>query len=583
MNQSEKAVHQRVQQWLSGPYDDDSKSEIRRLQEHQKSELADAFYRDLSFGTGGMRGVMGIGTNRMNVYTVRFASQGLANYLLEMPVNDRHRVFIGYDVRHNSRAFAEECARTLAGNGIEALITSDICPTPLASFGCRFYHCSAAIMITASHNPPQYNGYKVYWSDGAQIVPPHDEGIIAKVRLIQSPDQVRIAPIEHPLIRWIGDAIDEVYLKELDRQHLLVLPENPSLKVIYTNLHGTGLRLIPAALHRQGFTHVRFVEAQKSYDGKFPFAPTPNPEDEKALALGTKQLMEEKADLLLANDPDADRLGAVVRCENEAHRLNGNQIACICLAYLASQLKAKGPLPANGAYIKTIVTSEMSRKIAEDYGIECFDVLTGFKYIAELMRIWEQSPEGKQFLFGAEESHGYLIGAFVRDKDGIAAACLLSEAAEMMKQQNRTLIDYLYDLYRIYGVHCQSLTTLAFADSLQGMEQMQALMQKLRKKPPVSIGGRPIVCREDYLERTSIDCQTKEAVPIALPISDVLRFWLSDGTKLVIRPSGTEPKVKIYAEVCDPPASSIEESLSACGKRLKEIVDAFKETLDKSC
>ena len=579
MNQPQISVLQRVHQWLTGSYDADAKSEIRHLQEHQPKELIDSFYRDLSFGTGGMRGMMGVGTNRMNVYTVRFATQGLANYLLALPAYEKRRVFIGYDVRMNSRLFAEECARVLAGNGIEALITSDICPTPLASFGCRFYRCSAAIMITASHNPPQYNGYKVFWSDGAQIVPPHDEGIISEVRLIQSPDLVKLSLIEHPLVRWIGDEIDTAYLKELDRQHLFALPKNPSLKLIYTNLHGTGLRLVPAALRRQGFTHVRVVKEQESLDGRFPFAPTPNPEDEAALALGTKQLMNESADLLLANDPDADRLGVVVRDQERAHRLNGNQIACICLAHLASQMKAKGNLPANGAYIKTIVTTEMSRKIAEDAGIQCFDVLTGFKYIAELMRIWEQSSEGKQFLFGAEESHGYLLGTFVRDKDGIAAACLISEAAEQLKQQNRTLIDYLYDLYRIYGVHRQSLSTLAFADSPQGMQQMQTLMQKLRNNAPSLIHGHAVICREDYLERTSIDSRTNQIRPISLPVSDVLRFWLDDGTKLVIRPSGTEPKVKIYAEVSEPPTLQVEESIVASDQRLKEIVDAFKQSL----
>ena len=569
----------RVQLWLNGPYDIASKEEIRRLQKTSPSELTDAFYRDLSFGTGGMRGIMGVGTNRMNIYTVRFATQGLANYLLKLPCELRHRVFIGYDTRINSRLFAEESARVLAGNDIEAFITAEICPTPLVSFGCRHYQCSAAIMITASHNPPQYNGYKVYWNDGAQIVPPQDLGIMDEVRSIQSPDSVRLSPLEHPLVHWIGNEIDEFYLKELDHQHLYALSQEPSLKLIYTNLHGTGLRLIPAALERQGFCNVRFVEAQKSLDGHFPSAPIPNPEEEQALALGTKQLLEEKADLLLATDPDADRLGVVIRDDEGCHRLNGHQIACICLAHLAKQLKAKNELPLNGAFVKTIVTTEMSRKIAEDYGIQCFDVLTGFKYIAELIHLWEESFDGRQFLFGAEESHGYLYSTSVRDKDGIAAACLISETAEMIKQQNRTLMDYLVDLYRIYGVHRQSLSNLVFADSPQGMSQMQSLMLHLRIKPPTFIDTHKVICREDYLERQSIDFQSNRTKLLSLPSSDVLRYWLDDDTKLVIRPSGTEPKIKIYAEVCAPPTHDIDQSIKVCDRRLKEIVTALRNSM----
>jgi phosphomannomutase len=569
-------VLERVESWLSGPYDESVKSEIRRLLSEKPVELTDAFYRDLSFGTGGMRGIMGIGTNRMNIYTVRAATQGLADYLLKQASERSHRVFIGYDVRMNSRLFAEEAARVLAGNGIPSLITEDICPTPLASFGCREYRCSAAIMITASHNPPQYNGYKVFWSDGAQVVLPHDEEIMAHVRRVLSPVQVFIASLQNPLIHWIGSDIDEAYLKRLDEARLSPQRQESSVQLIYTNLHGTGMRLVPKALNRWGFNRLTFVEAQKPYDGHFSAAPSPNPEEEKALSLGTEQLMKEKADLLLATDPDADRLGVVVRGSTKPERLNGNQIACICLDHIASILQGQNRLPKKASYIKTIVTSELTRKIAQHFGIQCFDVLTGFKYIAELIRLWEENDQN-EFLFGAEESHGYLVGTFVRDKDSISAACILSEAAERAKQQNRTLLDHLNDLYKKFGVHRQSLTTLAFADSPQGMEKMQSLMSALRKSPPTSIAGKLVACREDYLEKVSIDCKTKNTQPIALPVSDVLRFWLDDESKLVIRPSGTEPKVKIYAEVCDKPSSNLQESLKACDQRLKDLVDDFKK------
>ncbi|MBF8263179.1 MAG: pgcA [Parachlamydiales bacterium] len=562
-------VQERVQRWLNGPYDAEFKSQILRMEKEKPSDLVDAFYRDLSFGTGGMRGIMGVGTNRINIYTVRFATQGLANYLAKRPQELPLRVFIGYDVRIHSRLFADETARVLAGNGIEAFITEDICPTPLASFGCRHEKCSAAVMITASHNPPQYNGYKVFWSDGAQVVPPHDNGIIAEVRLVYSPDQVRLAPITHPLIHWVNGHIDEAYFCELDRLHYYRLHDNPSLKIIYTNLHGTGLRLIPRALQRRGFLPPRLVEQQQSLDGRFPFAVSPNPEEECALLLGTEQLMNEGADVLLATDPDADRLGVVVRDHSQAVRLNGHQIACLCLAHIASLMRARGELPPNAAFIKTIVTTEMARKIAEDFGIQCFDVLTGFKYIAELIREWETSKREQQFLFGAEESHGYLAGTFVRDKDAIGAACLLSEAAQWAKDQNRTLIDRLYDLYRTYGVHRQALFTLAFADSPQGMEKMQTVMTNLRQNPPTQILGRHVVRLDDYLKPHPLS---------SLPVSDVLSFWLDDQSKLVIRPSGTEPKIKIYAEVCDPPERQVDDSIARCDQRLNDLIKSLHES-----
>ena len=564
-------TQQRVQQWLDGPYDSSVKDEIRHLLNENPKELADAFYRDLSFGTGGMRGIMGIGTNRMNIYTVRTATQGLSNYLFKQN-SPNPRVFIGYDVRINSRLFAEESARVLAGNGIEAHITKEICPTPLASYACRLFHCSAAIMITASHNPVQYNGYKVFWSDGAQVVPPHDEGIIAQVKLIQSPDQIRLASIDHPLIQWIGNEIDQAYLNELAIDSH---PARSNLRLIYTNLHGTGLRLLPQALQRQGFTNIRLVKEQQSPDGRFPAAPSPNPEEEEAMVLGTKQLMAEKADLLLATDPDADRLGVVALHRGCPQRLNGNEIAALCLAHLASFLKSQGKIPARGAFIKTIVTSELTRKIAIGFGIQCHDVLTGFKYIAERIRQWENGYRQPQFLFGAEESHGYLANTFVRDKDAISAACLICQAAENAKKQNHTLIDRLYELFRIYGVHRQSLVTIKFPDSLQGMATIQSLMLWLRQNTPREFEGQTVIRLDDYLRQISIDRKTNQSSALPLPVSDVLGFWLEDQSKIVIRPSGTEPKIKIYLEVCAPPTALIEESIARCDQKLAHLAETI--------
>lgn len=566
------ASQERIQSWLSGPYDASVKSEILRLEKENPLDLADAFYRDLSFGTGGMRGIMGIGTNRMNIYTVRAATQGLSQYLLKT-TKPPCSVFIGYDVRLNSRLFAEETARTLAGNGITVHLTEKICPTPLASFGCRYLGCSAAVMITASHNPPQYNGYKVFWSDGAQVVFPHDEGIIAEVRKVIKPDQVRLAPLDSPLIHSVKDDIDEAYLHTLD--HPVFESTFPSLKIVYTNLHGTGLRLVPHALKRLGFRSIQLVKEQESLDGHFPSAPVPNPEEEAALHIGSKQLIEQKADLLLATDPDADRLGVVIRDQNRPVRLNGHQIACLSLFHIAATLHEKNKIPPSAAFIKTIVTTEMTRKIAEDFGIACFDVLTGFKYIGAKIREWETDNKPK-FVFGAEESHGYLLNANVRDKDAISAACLISEAAGLAKEQNRTLIDVLFDLYRKYGVHRQSLTTLAFSDSQEGMEKIERLMKNLRQNPPSSIQNRKVVRLDDYLQKISI---TTKISPIDLPLSDVLSFWLDDQSRLIIRPSGTEPKVKIYSEVCDLPTKSVEKSILDCDARLKEIVDDFKQLI----
>lgn len=549
------SIEERIENWLNGPYDPEVKAEIRRLMSIDPKSLNDAFFKDLSFGTGGLRGIMGIGTNRMNIYTVQMATQGLANYLKKQPGNE-HTVFIGYDVRRHSRRFAEETAKVFNGNGFRVLLSREVCPTPLVSFACRYYKCLSAVMITASHNPPQYNGYKAYWSDGCQVVPPHDEEIIKEVQKIKSPAQVMLGQ----KYEEVGSEIDEAYLAELKKLQMMPELSKQPLKIIYTNLHGTGIRLIPNALKCWGYTHLRFVEKQRPFDANFTFAPTPNPEEEKALQLGAEQLKEEGADLLIATDPDADRIGLV---SHDAH-FSGNQIACLCLDHICKTLTKKHAFPKNAAFLKTIVTTELFKKIAESFGGKCIDVLTGFKYIGEQIGIWEASFDAYQFLFGAEESYGYLFGTFVRDKDAISAACLIAEMAASAKSEGLSLRERLLQIYREYGIHRESLTSLSFTDSEAGMEQMTDLMKRLRKMPPQQIAEQSVVLLEDYLHGKD-----------NLPPSDVLRFWLSGESKLVIRPSGTEPKVKIYAEAVGQKG----EKLADVDLRLKKMVEVFQDEI----
>lgn len=565
----DQEIEKRIQRWLEGPFDPAMKEEIRRMQKSDPKQLSDAFFKDLAFGTGGMRGVMGVGTNRMNRYTIGAATQGLANYLKKQP-GKNHSVFIGYDVRHHSREFAEETARVLAGNGIRVYLAKEICPTPLTSFACRHFGCSAAVMITASHNPPEYNGYKVYWKDGAQVVPPHDVGIMKEAAKIQSPDQIKMGEsfIE------VGGELDGAYLAELKKLQLHPELSGSPLKILYSNLHGTGIRLVPKALKEWGYTHLSFVEKQKPLDGNFTYAHSPNPENEKALKLGMEQLKE---GIFIATDPDADRVGVVALDRGKPVRLTGNQTACLCLHHICTSLTTKGEFPPNAAFIKTIVTTELFKVIAESFGGKCIDVLTGFKYIGEKIGIWEKSFDSYQFIFGAEESYGSLFGTFVRDKDAISASCLVAETAALAMKQNLSLIDRLYQIYRKYGIHRESLTDLAFSETPEGMRQMESLMNHLRGNPPSHIDGQKIITIEDYQLRKATHLITGKTHSLDLPESDVLRFWLEDGSKFVIRPSGTEPKVKIYAEVMEKKNTDIDRAIASCDKRLIKLVAAFQK------
>ena len=569
-------LEESIQTWLKAPYDPETQTEIQKLQKEDPQRLKDSFYKTLTFGTGGIRELMGVGINSLNIYTIRMATQGLANYLKAQPTQKRHSVFIGYDSRHHSKEFAEETAKVLAGNDIEVFLFKELRPTPLVSFGCRYKKCSAAVMITASHNPPEYNGYKVYWDDGAQVLPPHDKGIIDEFLKIQKIEEVVLADsINNPLIQLVGEEIDKAYLDTMTKRATFSDDNHQhgkDLSIIYTNLHGTGLTITPQLFERWGFTQVSPVKEQSAFDGDFPHANPPNPEDTKVLAIGAKQMEEQKGDILIANDLDADRVGVMVMHKRKPTPLTGNQMACILLYHLLQKEQ-----PKNTAAVKTIVTSELFAEIGQGSHIAIFEVLTGFKYIAEKIREWESQPNGHTFLFGAEESYGYLLGTDVRDKDAPLASCLIAEAALHAKRENKTFIDLLHEIYQKFSIHREGLHSLKFSAGEEGMKQRNDVMEKLRKETPKQIGNTPIIAAEDYKTRKKIDLKTKQESPLALPESDVLRYWLDDGTKIVIRPSGTEPKVKLYVECVEKNTEDLEKQIASCDAKVQTYIDTVTQ------
>ena len=529
----ESVIEERVQYWLQANFDDATKKQIQNLLKTDQKALVDAFYANLSFGTGGLRGIMGVGPNRMNSYTVGWATQGLANYLKKQYGHTVElRVAIGYDSRNNSKAFAEEAAKVLAANDIRVFLFKDLRPTPLVSFACRYHKCHSAIMVTASHNPPLYNGYKVYWNDGAQVLPPHDIGIIEEVNRLHDPDDIKKLSEMDSRVVMMGKEVDDAYLEAILP---LKIGQDTSLRILYSSLHGTGITLMPQAFAQYGFQNVSTVEKQCIPDGNFPTCKRPNPEEKEALELGIEQMLKEGHDIFIATDPDADRVGVVVRHNNEAVILNGNQIACIGAYFIC----LKKRLVKNAAFVKTIVTTELFRQIVEEHGARCFDVLTGFKYIAEKIREWEET-KSYEYVFGGEESYGYLLGTHVRDKDAIVASCLLAEAASWAKEENKTLVDVLEDIYSQYGFYSEKLQSLDFEESREGRQAMQKRMYEFRNNPPIALAGEKVVSTTDLLN------------PGPLPKSDVLIWELASGTKIIIRPSGTEPKIKIYLLLKEP-------------------------------
>ena len=542
------AIQQKVNVWLSGNYDEATKEGIKKMQAENADELADAFYKNLEFGTGGLRGIMGIGTNRMNKYTVGMATQGYANYLNKC--FDKVSVAIAHDCRNNSRSFAEIAAGVFAANGIKVYLFEALRPTPELSYAIRTLGCQGGLVCTASHNPKEYNGYKAYWNDGSQLVPPHDKNVIAEVEKIAGVDDVKWSGGEAN-IEIIGSAMDEQYLQMIEG--LSVYPEvcraQHDLKIVYTPIHGTGILLVPAALKRFGFTNVTIVEEQATPDGNFPTVVYPNPEETEAMSIGLQKARALDADILLGTDPDADRVAIGVKDhKGEWVLLNGNQTAMIAFNYMIEARKAKGIAGPNDMVVKTIVTTNMIDKIAAANNVSCYNVLTGFKWIAELIR----EKEGKEnYIIGGEESFGLMIGDKVRDKDAISAVALCCEMAAYEKNKGRSLYDKLIDLYLQYGLYKEGLVNIT-KKGMNGAREIADMMEGYRSNPPQTIDGMPVVQLLDYQLQTGKNLQTGESWKINLPKSNVLQFLLGDGTSISARPSGTEPKIKFYFSVNAP-------------------------------
>lgn len=558
-----------VASWLNGPYDETTKQAIRQLQTDHPDELADAFYRNLEFGTGGLRGIMGVGTNRINQYTVGSATQGFSNYLNKTYTGQPISVAIAHDSRNNSRFFAETTAAVFAANGIKVYLFESLRPTPELSFAIRHLNCQAGVVCTASHNPKEYNGYKAYWNDGGQLVPPHDVNVIREVEAIQSIADVKFTGGEQN-IHLIGKEMDAAYIQMV--KSLSVYPEVISaqhdLKIVYTPIHGTGIMLVPEVLKQYGFTNVQVVEEQATPDGNFPTVHYPNPEESETMQIGLQKARELDADILLGTDPDADRVGIGVK-DNHGNwiLMNGNQTAVLAFSYMMEARKAKGIATPEDMVITTIVTTEMINRVAERNAVDCYNVLTGFKWIAEKIKELEGK---KQYVIGGEESFGLMIGSLIRDKDAVSAVALLCEMAAYEKSKGRTLFEKLIDLYIEYGFYYESLISIT-KKGMNGQKEIAEMMENYRKQPPQQLAGSPVVQLLDYQLQQSTHLLTGEKKPIALPKSNVLQFITADGSKISARPSGTEPKIKFYFSVNAPLKNK--EAYETVLEQLKSKID----------
>ena len=543
-----KACTEKAQQWLTPAYDAETQAEVKRMLENpDKTELIDSFYKDLEFGTGGLRGIMGAGTNRMNIYTVGAATQGLSNYLNKCFDGKKDiSVVVGHDCRNNSRKFAEISADIFSANGIKVYLFDDMRPTPETSFAIRHLGCQSGIIITASHNPKEYNGYKAYWNDGAQVLAPHDTGIIDEVNKVAVND-IKFEG-NKSLIQIIGKEIDDIYLNKVHTISIdpEVIKRQKDLKIVYTPIHGTGMMLIPQSLKLWGFENVHCVPEQMVKSGDFPTVVSPNPENAEALTLAIKLAKSIDADIVMASDPDADRVG--MACKNSKGEwvlVNGNQTCLIFLYYIIKNRIAMGKMKGNEFIVKTIVTTEVIRKIAEKNHIEMFDCYTGFKWIARLIRLNEGK---KQYIGGGEESYGFLAEDFVRDKDAVSACSLLAEICAWAKDQGKTLYDILMDIYVEYGFS-KEVTVNVVKPGKTGADEIKAIMDKLRTCPPKELGGSEVVLVKDYQTLKATD-NNGNVTPLDMPqTSNVLQFFTADHTKVSVRPSGTEPKIKFYMEV----------------------------------
>jgi len=535
----------KAQEWLDSPaIDDITKKQVKKLLANTDTkELINSFYKNLEFGTGGLRGIMGVGSNCMNKYTVGIATQGLANYLKKSLPASPISVAIAHDSRNNSRLFAEIAANIFSANGITVHLFPELRPTPLLSFAIRYLKCQSGIVITASHNPKEYNGYKAYWADGAQLVPPHDNNVIKEVNAITGFEQIKFEP-NLALIKSIGPEVEDAYYEEVNK----LIPKQDAIQrqknipIVYTSIHGAGITMVPECLKRLGFQNVLIVDEQKKPDGDFPTVPSPNPEEHSAMELGLKKAKVQNAEILMATDPDTDRVGIGIKDNNgEFFLLNGNQAFCLMMWFVLQNLKE-----TEGTYMaKTIVTSELVDEMAAHYKVECYNTLTGFKYIAELMGELEGK---KKFVAAGEESYGYMVGDFVRDKDAVSACAFFAALAAAAKDEGKTLYEWLLKMYTDFSFYKEGLVNLV-RKGAEGEQQIKDIMEKFRKNPPATIAGQKVMRILDYKISEEKDASTGKKKKIELPKSDVLQFYTAGGSKISVRPSGTEPKIKFYISV----------------------------------
>ena len=577
-NELIKQVTEKAEKWLSPAYDEETRIAVKALLDaDDKTELIESFYKDLEFGTGGLRGIMGVGSNRMNIYTVGAATQGLANYLkVAFADLEEISVVVGHDVRNNSRKFAEIVADIFSANGIKVYLFDSCRPTPEMSFAIRHFGCQSGVIITASHNPKEYNGYKAYWNDGAQMIAPHDVNTIKYVNEVTDVKDIKFAG-DPSKIQIIGEDVDKIFLEKVKGLSLSpeAIAKHHDMKIVYTPIHGTGLKLIPQALRNLGFTDIIGVPEQEVLSGDFPTVASPNPEEPSAMAMGVAKAKETGAEMVMASDPDADRIGLVIRDNNGEYVLiNGNQIVLIFLNYLMPRNAALGKLTGNEYVVKTIVTTETIKSIAEAQGIKMYDCFTGFKWIANVMR----ENEGKaRYLGGGEESYGFLAEDFVRDKDSVSAISLMAEIAAWAKDKGMNMTDMLIDIYMKYGFSREKGISLV-RKGKSGAEEIQAIMKQFRENPPKQLAGSDVTLMKDYQSLEATNVATGEKSKLDMPAtSNVLQYFTADGTKVSIRPSGTEPKIKFYLEVHDTLASAAD--YKATEQRADAKIEAIMKDL----
>ncbi len=566
-------VKAKAQVWLDGNYNDETKTAIKNMLESDENELIESFYRDLEFGTGGLRGIMGVGTNRMNIYTVGMATQGLCNYVLQSFAGETDlKAAIAYDCRNNGKLFAETIANIMTANGIKVYLFESLRPTPELSYAIRELGCKTGVVVTASHNPKEYNGYKAYWADGGQVIAPHDTNIIAEVQKITSVDEVKWEGKASD-ITLVGEELDAKYIAELKKVSLSseVVAKHADMGIVYTPIHGTGVELVPRILKEIGFKHIINVPEQDVVSGDFPTVKSPNPEESAALNMAIEKAKATGAELVMATDPDADRVGIAIKNEHgDFELLNGNQTGSFLIYYLVTKWQEKGLLQGKEYLVKTIVTTELIAEMAKDNNIPYYDVLTGFKFIADII---EKNFGKRTFIGGGEESYGYLAGEFVRDKDAVMACMLIAEAAAWAKEQGKTIFDMLAEMYVKYGFHKEALVNLV-KKGKSGAEEIQQMMADYRSTPPASIAGSKVVSLKDYQAQVEKDLLTGKETPIDLPKSNVLQFFTEDGSKISVRPSGTEPKIKFYIGAKAP---------LCCAEEYRKVEAALGEKIQTIC